>query len=316
MLKKQTDGQWLVDVQPGGRSGPRIRKLFPTRGEATRYETWCKAQVQQGEWKKPRQPKFAELVEHWAGTAKHLGDYEARKRLLDRIAREVEHPNPLTWAKYIAAHQNLSQATQNRHLAYVRAVMNRCLKDGLIKEHPLSHTTPSREKDRGLRVLSKSEILSVLDASEPLKTVIQICLSTGARWEEANGLKPSQIQKNELRFEGTKSGKNRAIPVSDEIRQKLVCAAEGKSPNEAIYKPMYFEVRRHLAGKKIELPPGQMSHVFRHTFAEHYLSSGGNLRDLQEIMGHADIKTTMRYSHFSKERLKSVLMMNPLTATE
>jgi integrase len=316
MIKKQLDGQYLVDVQPGGREGPRIRKKFKLRTDAVQYEIWAKSQVVTQEWKAPREPTFKELVKHWSETAKHLEDYDARKRLLDRIADEIVRVDPKTWAKYLATKSELTQATKNRHLAYTRAVLNRAVKDRLIKEHLLAHTKPSKEAERQLRVLTKDEVKKLVASPKPMSTVIKICLATGARWNESCRLMPAQIQAGEIRFEGTKGKKSRSVPVSPAVRAELVKAAEDKGQHERIFKELYDEFEALIDELKIELPHGQLTHVLRHTFAEYFLTHGGSLRDLQEILGHDDIKTTMRYSHFQKEHIKNVIYMNPLSDDE
>lgn len=55
-----------------------------------------------------------------------------------------------------------------------------------------------------------------------------------------------------------------------------------------------------------------MTHVLRHTFASHFMMNGGNILVLQRILGHTDIKMTMRYSHFSPEHFDDVIKYNPL----
>ena len=65
-----------------------------------------------------------------------------------------------------------------------------------------------------------------------------------------------------------------------------------------------------LAG--IELPEGQMTHVLRHTFASHFMMAGGNIIVLQRILGHSDIRVTMRYAHFAPDDLEDAIYMNPL----
>ena len=55
-------------------------------------------------------------------------------------------------------------------------------------------------------------------------------------------------------------------------------------------------------------------HDLRHTFASHFVMRGGGLKALQEILGHASIKTTMRYAHLSQEhKRKAINLLNGLT---
>ncbi|WP_424649030.1 tyrosine-type recombinase/integrase [Castellaniella sp.] len=57
---------------------------------------------------------------------------------------------------------------------------------------------------------------------------------------------------------------------------------------------------------------GQLTHVLRHTFASHFMINGGNILTLQRILGHQDLKTTMRYAHLAPDHLESARMLNPL----
>ena len=59
-------------------------------------------------------------------------------------------------------------------------------------------------------------------------------------------------------------------------------------------------------------PDGQMTHVLRHTFASHFVMKGGNILTLQRLLGHRDLKTTMRYAHFSPDHLLEAVRLNPL----
>ncbi len=55
------------------------------------------------------------------------------------------------------------------------------------------------------------------------------------------------------------------------------------------------------------------SQILRHTFAIHFMMTGGNIRVLQSILGHADIKMSMKYAKFSKEHLNDAVRLNPLS---
>lgn len=66
----------------------------------------------------------------------------------------------------------------------------------------------------------------------------------------------------------------------------------------------------------IELPAGQLTHVLRHTFASHFLMNGGNILVLQRVLGHTDIKMTMRYAHFAPDHLEDAVKLNPIAKTQ
>ncbi|WP_370514816.1 tyrosine-type recombinase/integrase [Endozoicomonas sp. OPT23] len=57
---------------------------------------------------------------------------------------------------------------------------------------------------------------------------------------------------------------------------------------------------------------GQASHILRHAFASHFMMNGRNIRVLQTILGHCDIKMTEKYAKFSKDYLTDAVRLNPV----
>jgi len=57
--------------------------------------------------------------------------------------------------------------------------------------------------------------------------------------------------------------------------------------------------RKAAERSKIQFPEGQITHILRHTFASHFMMNGGDILTLQKVLGHSDLKMTMRYSHLS-----------------
>ncbi len=62
----------------------------------------------------------------------------------------------------------------------------------------------------------------------------------------------------------------------------------------------------------LTFPAGQKTHVLRHTFASHFMMSGGNILTLQKVLGHASLNMTMRYAHLAPDYLKDVITLGPI----
>ncbi|WP_322001453.1 tyrosine-type recombinase/integrase [Marinobacter alexandrii] len=69
--------------------------------------------------------------------------------------------------------------------------------------------------------------------------------------------------------------------------------------------------RKAIERAGICLPRGQLTHVCRHTFASHFIRKGGDILTLQKILGHSDIKLTMKYSHLSPDFFESIIRYIP-----
>lgn len=120
-------------------------------------------------------------------------------------------------------------------------------------------------------------------------------------------MKSSQLSFDRVTYIKTKGKKNRTIPLDPSIISAIP-KAKGR-----LFKPCYYAFRNALERAKIELPAGQLTHVLRHTFASHFMMNGGNILVLQKILGHSDIKMTMRYAHFAPDHLGDALKLNPIS---
>ena len=67
-----------------------------------------------------------------------------------------------------------------------------------------------------------------------------------------------------------------------------------------------------IATTNIQLAEGQNTHVLRHSFASHFMMNGGNILVLQRILGHANIRETMRYAHFAPDHPEEAAQLNPI----
>lgn len=134
-----------------------------------------------------------------------------------------------------------------------------------------------------------------------------ICLSTGARWSEAERSGPTSVRNGVITFSGTKSGKVRAVPISADLQTLLLKHWRQHGP----FTSAITSFRRALARTTIKLPKGQAAHVLRHTFASHFMQNGGNILTLQKILGHSTVVVTMRYAHLAPEHLQDAVRLGP-----
>lgn len=334
-VRKLNNGQWIADFyavnRSNGNQGKRIRKKFATKGEALAFENYSLQKIEDAPWLGDGKDKrrLSDLVHLWYD--RHgitLRDGEKRKKAMLWAAECMGHPlatefTPQLFTAYRAKRldghfartkriSKVSPRTMNLEHAYFLAVFNELKRLGeWSPPNPLENVRQFRTDESEMAFLTLEQIDSLLtecrQSSAPdLEMVVKVCLATGARWSEAESLKRSQVAAGKITFVKTKGKRNRSIPVDAKL------LAELPKKSEALFSPCYYAFRSALERAGIELPPGQLTHVLRHTFASHFMMNGGNILVLQRISGHTDIKMTMRYAHFAPDHLEDAIKLNPL----
>lgn len=157
------------------------------------------------------------------------------------------------------------------------------------------------------------------------KAMFELFYSSGLRLAELTGLKPEDLSFSDgtVRVTG-KGGKTRVVPVGSQAtqalrgwmkqRETLLKPGAGESAETALFLSRYGKgiSPRSVAQclKKRALQQGISAnvhpHVLRHSFASHLLQSSGDLRAVQEMLGHASISTTQVYTHLDFQHLAKV----------
>ncbi|MDU5487200.1 MAG: tyrosine-type recombinase/integrase [Serratia liquefaciens] len=329
-IRKNPTGGWVCELYPNGAKGKRIRKKFATKGEALAFEQY----TVQNPWQEEQDDRrtLKALVDSWYsahgitlkdGLKRQLAMHHAFDCMGEPLARDFDAQIFSRYREKRLKGQHarsnrvkeVSPRTLNLELAYFRAVFNELSRLGEWKgENPLKNVRPFRTEEMEMAWLTHDQITSLLSECKrhehaDLETVVKICLATGARWSEAEGLRKSQLSKYKITYINTKGRKNRTVPISPELYDSLPTKNKEQS---GLFTNCYGAFRSALERTDIELPAGQLTHVLRHTFASHFMMNGGNILVLQRVLGHTDIKMTMRYAHFAPDHLEDAVRLNPL----
>ncbi len=158
-----------------------------------------------------------------------------------------------------------------------------------------------------------------------LGSIIPFLILTGARKREVLDAKwvDVDLEQRLWRIPKTKSGKVRHVPLSAEAIRVLMALRAEASPaqvyvfaNPATGKPfvsIYYSW--DTCRKRAGLPDFRI-HDLRHSFASFLVNAGRSLYEVQQLLGHADIRTTSRYAHLSRDRLREAVETVPVHLPE
>lgn len=330
MIKKLANGRWEVNVKPGGRTGRQFRRTFPTKTEAAQYQAWVVGNATPDpQWKPERADtrRLSELIEVWYDAhGKQLSAAADTKRRLDAITVALNNPSvdridAAMFATYRTARvtAGITPATMNRELAYVRAMFNTLSELGYwTKPNPVEKVRAFRVQEAELAWLDFQQIETLLDEcrksrNKHVQLITTTCLQTGARWSEIEELKISQVKDDHLHLHHTKSKKVRNVPIDEGLARQLREHQRECGSNGRVFEYAWSAFREAIERAGIDLPDGQMAHVLRHSFASHFIAGGGNIVALQRLLGHSDLKTTMRYAHLAPDHLADARVLNPIS---
>jgi integrase/recombinase XerC len=233
-----------------------------------------------------------------------------------------------------------SRNTIARRISSLRRFFVFCLRRGLIVNDPTLGVHTPKGGSRLPQVLSVMEADALAEGtgraaltSTSLKqrelrdtAIVELLYGSGLRVSELCQVREHDISLKErtIRVMG-KGAKERVVPISESAasaagewlqrgRSEFVNSIRERSPDSPITGNRVFlnergsplaarDVRRILDRRS---PNPVHPHALRHSFATHLLDGGADLRIVQELLGHADLATTQRYTHVSKERLRAV----------
>jgi len=260
---------------------------------------------------------------------------EAYRRDLADVAGFLEtspdKATPDRLAAYVASMRarGLAATTIGRRIAALRSFYRHQMLIGARADNPAAELDLPRRARTLPRTLSPGEAERLIEAASGTapralrdRALVELMYGAGLRVSEAVGLDRSgvDLERRLVRCLG-KGSKERVVPIgreaADALRRYL---ARGRPFLDRRHRPELFLnaqggaltragaflILRKLAAAAGLEPDRVHPHLLRHSFATHLLEGGADLRSVQEMLGHADLSTTERYTHVSDRRRREL----------
>ncbi len=216
-----------------------------------------------------------------------------------------------------------------RKLAALRTFFRYLVREGRLLSNPTrSLVTPRLDKKlpARLEITEVERLLECPDTSRPLgrrdRAILELIYATGVRVSELVGLDRSSVEIDPMLVRVLGKGrKERIVPFGEPaaealeryLRDRPALVRKG-SGTDALFlnargerlteRSIHRLSRKYL--NQTCLRTGLSPHSLRHAFATHLLERGADLRSIQELLGHASLSTTQKYTHLTKEQLVKV----------
>lgn len=314
-------------MSPNDKPAKRSRRVILDTGPATGAEGGSTGMLVR---------RFLDYVRHERGLSDNTQE-AYRRDLRDFTAWLADgHPARLSirdLGDYLAAldRRGLARASVARQAATIRTFYAFLQLEGVVRESPAELLTAGRRADVIPGTLSPDQVDRLLespDAGSPRgrrdKALLELLYATGCRASEVSALRLGEVHLAEsfCTCRG-KGDKERVVPLGRRAVAALREWIDGPRPTFAarggsnatwvilstrgnrLSRMRIWEIVR-LHAERAGVPPDIGPHTLRHSFATHLVSGGVDLRHVQEMLGHASIATTQRYTHVDASRLRSV----------
>ncbi|MGA7863143.1 MAG: tyrosine recombinase XerC [Stellaceae bacterium] len=237
---------------------------------------------------------------------------------------------PGDFRAYLArrAQDGIERASLARGLSVLRGFLRFLQRRGLaattalaaLRSPKLPHSVPKplTVEDAAGSLGSAVEVATKQWAGKRDTAILTLLYGCGLRLSEALGLSRGEAPLGEMLAITGKGGKQRLLPVLPAVREAiadylaacpfmlakdgpLFVGSRGGPLNPRIVQRQMASLRGFLG-----LPETATPHALRHSFATHLLGAGGDLRAIQELLGHASLSTTQRYTSVETERLLAI----------
>jgi len=266
---------------------------------------------------KPTSQLFTEYYTMLSTSRSDQQVYE-NKRVLEKFRLMIGEfpPTPELAIQFIAQYNKLKTSTRARTLYILK---------GFYRFSGLGEITLTiKEPNRLPQYVKREDIEQLLNALRSKKShkgcserdilLIKTAFMSGLRRGELSNLKVQDIvlkgDESCIMVRSGKGDKDRVVPLYWELREDLVRFIHGKNPDESVFNlaPKSIKVKIQQWAKKAGVPHLH-THSFRHYLATTLFENRANPRDIQRIMGHTSLETTMKYAATSDKGLRDTISL-------
>ena len=209
--------------------------------------------------------------------------------------------------------ESVDPATVNKEVNCLKAMLNTAVRWGYLKENPLKGMSALKEPPGRLRYLAPDEttrLIAACDTPPYLRPIVDLAMHTGMRRSEILALRWGDVdlRRRTITLSHTKNNERRVIPINDTVAAALrawprIVGSDAIFPD--LNGPMVTRAFER-ACRKADVPNLRL-HDLRHTFASYLAMGGCNLRAIQQLLGHKDLRMTARYAYLSADHLQQAV---------
>ncbi len=212
-----------------------------------------------------------------------------------------------------------------RKLAAIRSFFRFLLRRGMIARNPAELIATPKKEQRLPFHLDIDQATTLMESPEDGqkyalrdRAILELLYSSGLRVSELTGLDIGELDLagGMVRVTG-KGGKERIVPVGsralEALREYLGQRCDDTAKGALFLNTRGGRINRRSVARVVDAHVMKIAafkrispHTLRHTFATHMLEGGADLRAIQELLGHASLSTTQKYTHVSIDRLMEV----------
>ena len=257
--------------------------------------------------------------------AYYIRNVEQFAQFFKRSPDRLSHTHLRTYQAYLLRERKLAPRTVRLHVCAIRFFFVKTLK----RRYLLDDTPYPKIPRRLPQILSVDDVTRLIEAAHSLshRTMLMVLYSTGMRNAELRHLQVADIDSRRMliHIQQGKGGRDRYVPLSTTLLATLRVYYRWMRPKTWLFpgtvagwradKPITPKVLWEacvVAAQRAGLRTRVSPHLLRHSYATHLLESGADLRTIQLLLGHAEVRHTVLYLHLSQRHLQAVA--NPLDA--